>query len=204
MLCLIDIFSKYAQVIPLKDKKVVTIVNAFQKIDDLKRKPNKIWVHKGSELYNRSMKSWLEKNDIEIYSTHDEGKSVGAKRFIRTLKNKIYKHMTAFSKSVYIDKLIDIVNEYNNRYHGTIKMKPIDIKDNTYIAFNNEVNDKDLEFRVGDHVRIWKYKNIFAKVYTPNWSEEVFVIKNVSDLNGEKIIRTFYEKELQKTKQQEI
>ena len=86
-LCVIDIFSKYAWVIPLKDKKGVTIVNAFQNIlDDSKRKPNKIWVDKGNELYSRSMKSWLEKNDIEMYSTHNKGKFIVAKRFIRTLK----------------------------------------------------------------------------------------------------------------------
>ena len=89
LLCVIDIFSKYAWVVPLKDKKGVSIVNAFPKIlDDSKRKPNKIWVDKGSEFYNRSMKSWLQKNDIAIYSTHNEGKSVLAERFIRTLKKQ--------------------------------------------------------------------------------------------------------------------
>ena len=97
----IDIYSKYAWVVPLKDKKGVTIANSFQKIlDNSKRKPNKIWVDKGSEFYNRSIKSWLEKIDIEMYSTHNEGKSVVAERFIRTLKNKIYKYMTSISKNV--------------------------------------------------------------------------------------------------------
>ena len=99
LLCAIDIFSKYGWVVPLKNKKGITIVDAFQKIlNDSKRKPNKIWVYKGSEFYNRSMKSWLEKNSIEMYLTHNEGKSVVAERFIRTLKNKIYKHMTSISK----------------------------------------------------------------------------------------------------------
>ena len=117
--------------------------------------------------------------------------------------------MTSISKIVYIDKLDDIVNEYNNKYHRTIKMKPDDVKNNTYIDCNREFNDKDPKFRVGNHVRISKYKNIFAKGYTPNWSEEVFVIKKVkntipwtyviNDLNGEEIIGTFYEKELRKT-----
>ena len=149
-----------------------------------------------------------------MYSTHNEGKLVVAERFIRTLKNKIYKYMTAISKNVYIDKLDDIVNEYNNTYHRTIKMKPVDVKDNTYIDFKKEVNDKDPKFKVGDHVRISKYKNIFAKGYTPNCSEEVFVISKIkntvpwtyviNDLNGEEIIGTFYEKELQKTNQQEF
>ena len=113
-----------------------------------------------------------------MYSTHNEGKSVVAERFIRTIKNKIYKYMTSISKNVYIDKLDDIVNEYSNKYHGTIKMKPIDVKDNTCIDFGKEVvNDKDSKCKVGDHVRISKYKNIFSKGYTPNWSEDIFVIK---------------------------
>ena len=215
LLCVIDIYSKYAWVVPLKDKKGVSIVNAFQSIlKKSKRKPNKIWVDKGSEFYDRSMKSWLEKNDIEMYSTHNEGKSVVTERFIRTIINEIYKHMTSISKNVYIDKLDDIVNEYNNTKHRITKMKLTDVKDNTYIDFAKEVNDNDPKFKVGDHVRIWKYKNIFAKGYTPNWSEEVFVIKKIkstvpstyvnNDLNDEEITGTFYEKELQKIDQQEF
>ena len=113
-----------------------------------------------------------------------------------------------------IDKLADIVDEYNNTKHRTIKMKSIDIKDNAYIDFGKEVNDNDPNFNVGDHVRISKYKNIFAKGYTPNWSEEIFVIKKIkntvpwtyiiNDLNGEEIIGTFYENELQKTNEEEF
>ena len=112
--------------------------------------------------------------------------------------------MTSVSKNVYIDKLDDIVNEYNNAYHTTIKMKPIDVKDNTYINTDKETNDKGPKFKVGDRVRISKYKNIFAKGYTPNWSEEVFVIKKVkntvpwtyviNDLNSEEIMGTFMKK----------
>ena len=162
----------------MKDKKGVSIANAFQKIlDDFKRKPNKIWVNKSGEFYNNSFKKWLQDNDIVLYLTHNEGKSVVAERFFRTIKNKIYKYMTSISKNVYIDKLDDIVDEYNNTYHRTIKMKPIDVKDNTHINIDEEVNDNDPKFKVGDHVRISKYKNIFVKGYTPNWSEEVFVIK---------------------------
>ena len=143
------------------------------------RKPNKIWVEKWSEFYNASFKKWLQDNDIVMYSTHNEGKSVVAERFIRTLKSKNYKYMTSISKNVYIDQLDDIVDEYNNTYHTTIKMKPIDVKDNTYINADKEINNKDPKFKVGDRVRISKYKNIFAKDYTPNWSEEVFFIKKV-------------------------
>ena len=215
-LCVIDIFSKYAWVVPLKDKKGTSIVKAFQIIlkQSNSRKPNKILIDKGSEFYNAYFKKWLQDNDIVMYTTHNEGKSVVAERFIRTLKGKIYKYMTSISKNVYIDKLDDIVDEYNNTYHTAIKMKPIDVKDNTYINASKEINNKDPKFKVGDHVRISKYKNIFTKGYMPNWSEEVFVIKKVkntypwtyviNDLNGEEIIGTFYEKELQKTNQEEF
>ena len=143
-----------------------------------------------------------------MYSTCNEGKSVVAERFIRTLKNKIFKHMTAISKNVYFDVLDDIVDKYNNTVHKTIKMKPIDVTEDSYAECNEDFNKKDPKFKVGDHVRISKYKKIFAKRYTPNWSEEVFVvskIKNtvlwtyvISDLNGEEITGSFYEKELQK------
>ena len=122
--------------------------------------------------------------------------------------------MISVSKNVYIHKLHDIVDEYNNTYHRTIKMKSVDVKDYTYINFKKEVNDRNPKFKIGDHVRIFKCKNIFAKGYTPNWSEEAFdvsKIKNqvpwtyvINDLNGEETIGTFYEKELQKTDQKEV
>ena len=105
---------------------------------------------------------------MEMYSVHNEGKSVVSERFIRTLKTKIYKYLTSVLKNVYIDKLDDIVGEYNNTYHRTIKTKPVDVKDNAYIDFKKDVNDNNPKFKVGDHVRISKYKNIFAKGYTPN------------------------------------
>ena len=122
LLCVIHIYSKYVWVVPLKDKKGVSILNAFQSIlKKSNRKPNKIWVDKGSEFYNRSMNSRLGKNDIEMYSTHNERKSVVAERFIRTIKNKIYNYITSISKNVYIDKLDDIVHKYNNKKHRSIK-----------------------------------------------------------------------------------
>ena len=105
LLCAIDLFSKHAFVVPLKDRKGTTIANAFQKIlNNSKRKPNKIWVDQGSEFYNNVFKKWLKDNNIEMYSTYNEGKSVVAERFIRTLKDKIYKHMTAISKNVWCFK----------------------------------------------------------------------------------------------------
>ena len=215
LLCVIDLFSKYAFVVSVKDKKGISIVNAFQSIlNKSKRKPNKIWVDKGSEFYNASFKKWLQDNDIVMYSINNEGKSAVAEGFIRTLKSRIYKYMTSISKNVHINKLNAIVNKYNNTYRTTIKMKPIDVKDNTYINTNKEINYKDPKFKNGDYVRISKYKNIFAKGYMPNWSEEVFVIdriKNtvpwtyvINDLNGEEITRKFYENELQKTNQKEL
>ena len=181
LLWVIDIFSKYTWVIPLKDKKGISIINAFQIIlKESKRKPNKIWVDKGSEFYNISFKKWLKDNDIEMYSTNNEGKSVIAEIFIRTLKSKTYKYMTSISKNVYFYKLDDIVKKYNT-YHTSIKIKPVDVKDNTYIDFEKEVNDKDPKFKVGNHVRISKYKNIFAKGYMSNWSEEIFITKKIKN-----------------------
>ena len=192
----------------MKDKKCANVFHEILK--ESNKKPSKIWVDKGSVFYNRSMKSWLEKNGIEMYSMHNEGKSVIAERFIRTLKNKIYKYMfhASVSKNVYIDKLDDIVNEYNNTYQNIIKMKPIDVKSNTYIESSKEINNKDPKFKIGDTVRTAKYQNIFAQGYTSNWSKEVFVIKKIKntgpwtnlidDLNGEEIFGTFYENELQK------
>ena len=125
LLCAIDLLSKYAWVIPIKDKKGTSIVNAFKKIISEKMKPNKICVDQGSEFYNKSFKDFLKINNNEIYSTYNEGKSVAAERFIRSLKNKIVKHMTVISKKVYFVVLDDIVNKYNNTIHKTIKMKPM-------------------------------------------------------------------------------
>ena len=153
LLCAIDLFSKHAFVVPLKDIKGVSIVNSFQSIlDSSKINPNKIWAGQGSEYYNTHFKKWLRENNIEMDSTNNEGKSVVAERSIRTLKNKIYKHMTAISKNVYFDVLDDIVDEYNNTYHRNIKMKPIDAKSDSFAAYNEESNEKDSELKVGDHV----------------------------------------------------
>ena len=149
-----------------------------------------------------------------MYSTYNEGKSVVAERFIRTLKNKIFKHMTAISKNVYFNVLGGIVKKCNNTVHKTIKIKPIDVTDDSYTEYNEDLNKKYPKFKVGDHARISKYKIIFAEVYTPNWSEEVFVVSKIEntvpwtyivrDLNGEEITGSFYEKELQKTSQKKF
>ena len=114
-----------------------------------------------------------------MYSTNNEEKFVIAERFIKTLKTRIYKYMTAISKNVYIDKLDDILKEYNNRYHTSIKMKPVNVMDNTYIDFKKEINHKDPKFKVGDHVRISKYKSIFGKGYMPIGQKKFLVLKKL-------------------------
>ena len=149
-----------------------------------------------------------------MYSTFNEGKSVVAERFIKTLKNKIYKHMTSIYENVYFNVLDDIVDKYNNTYHSSIKMKAKDVTDDSFFEYVEEFNKKDPKLKVGDNVRISKYREIFAKGNTPNWSEEVFIVSKVqntvpwtyliNDLNGEEIMGSFYEKELQKTDQKEF
>ena len=142
----------------MKNKKGITITNTFQKLlDECDRKPNKIWIDKGSEFYNRSMKLWLENYAVEMYSTHNEVKSVASERIIRTLKNKIYIDMISISKNVYIDKLDDIVNKYNNIYQETIKMEPVYVKSSIFIDFNKGNNKEGPKFKVDDHLRISKF-----------------------------------------------
>ena len=139
---------------------------------------------------------------------HKEGKSVVAEKFIRTLKKKIYKYMSSVSQNVHIDKLDDIVNKYSNTYHRTINMKLVDVKTNTDINSSQEINDKDPKFKMGNIVRISKYKNIFAKGYVPNWSEEVFVNKTskilfrrhvlIVILKAKKLLERFTKKDCKK------
>ena len=178
------------------------------------RKPNKIWVEHGSQFSNNKFKSFLKENDIEMYSTFNEGKSVVAERFIKTLNNKIYKHMTTIGKNVYFNDLDDVVKKYNNTVHSSIKMKPKDVTSNSFVEYSEKTNKKSPNFKIGDPVRVSQYKNVFTKGYTPNWSEKVFVVNKVQntvlwtyliyDLNGEEIKGSFYEKELQKTNQKEF
>ena len=146
-----------------------------------------------------------------MYSKFNKGKSVVAERFIRTLKNNIFKHVTVISKNVYVDVLNDIVNKYNNTVHKAVKIKPTEVTGDYYAKQNEESNKKNPKFKVGDHVRISKYKDILAKGYTPNWTKEDFIVKKfknavswtyvISDIDNEEILGSFYEKELQKTDQ---
>ena len=128
----------------------------------------------------------LQGNDIEMYSTYNEGKFVVAQRFISIWNNKVHKYMTSISRNVYSDKLDDIVHKYNNTYHSTIKMKPVDVKSSIYINSSKEINYKDPKLEIGDIVWISKYKNIFPKGYVPNWSQEFFVITKIKNTVTEK------------------
>ena len=194
----------------LKDKKGASVVKGFKKIvNELGRRPNKIWVDQGSEFYNKTFKNWLKDEGIEMYLMYNEGKSVVAERFIRTLKNKLYKHVTAIGKNVYWNVLDDAVEKYNDTINKSIGMKPKDVKINKKAVYVEESNEKSARFSVGNCVRISKFKNIFTKGYTPNWRKEIFVINKIKntvpwtyelkDLNGEDIIGSFYDRELQRT-----
>ena len=136
----------------------------------------------GSEFYNRSMKSWFDKNSIEMYLKHNDWKSVITKRFIGTLKNKINKYMTSILKNVCIDQLDDIVNKYNTTYRSPIKLKTVIVKSITFIDSSKETNDEDPKFETGDIVGISKYNNVLAKGYVVNWSEEVLWLKKTKTL----------------------
>ena len=165
-----------------RQKKIITINNALQKIlDESNRKPNKIWVDKGSTFYHSSMKSWLQDIGIEVYSTHNEEKLVAAERFIRTFQKKMYKYMTSIFKNVHFDKFDVIVK--NTTIHIieqlSKQIKLFDVKSSTYIDFNKENNKEDPKFKFDDQVRISKCKDLFTKGYIPNWSEEVFMLKKV-------------------------
>ena len=152
----IDLFNKYAWIVPLKEKRGISIINAFQKIISKGQQPNKIWVNQDGEFYNELFKRFLKINNIEMYSTYNEGKYVIAKRSIRMLKNKIFKHMTAVSKNVYFDVLDDIVNKYNNTVHRSIRMTPIDVTSDSHAEYNENSNETKPKFQVGDYVRISK------------------------------------------------
>ena len=187
----------------LKDKRGISIVNAFQKIISERRKPKKIWVDQGDKFYNKSLKRFLKINNNEMHSTYNEGKSVVAERFIRTLKNKIFKHMTAISKNVYFDVLDDIVNKYNNTVHRSIKMKPIDVISDSYAEYNQDSKKKKntnlklvimlgfqntKTFLLKDPFKIGQKFLLLAKI-----KNTVLWTYMISDSNGEQITGSFYE-----------
>ena len=214
LLAVIDIFSKYCWLIPLKDKTGKYVASASKTIFE-ERKPEKMWVDKGKEFYNNDVKDL-----IELYSTENEEKSSVVERWIRTMKEKMWKYFSAKSTNLYIDQLPDLVKQYNNTRHSSIKMTPVKAskKENELKVWRNlypehlEIRDINPKFSVGYKVRISKKKKTFEKGYTTRWSEEIFTIVEVkltspltykiADLNGEEIQGTFYEPELQETSQE--
>ena len=220
MLNVIDVFSKYAWSIPLKDKKATTVLGAFEKIvSESKRQPKHIWVDEGKEFYNKYMDESIKENDIVRYSTHGEHKSAVVERFNRTLKTNMWKRFTAENTRNWIDMLDKLLRDYNNKVHSTIKMTPVQasLKENEVAVWNNiyrnvkRATNKEL-FKIGDTVRISRTKGMFEKGYLPNWSEELFTIVEVKKTNpptyilkdtlGEIIAGSFYNEELQKSKQE--
>ena len=217
---IIDLYSRYAWSIPIKNKTGKSIVIAFESIIQQQQKPKKLWVVNGSEFYNKIFKKWLNDNNIEMYSTFNEGKAVVIERFNRTLKNIMFKYFTANGTYKYIDILSSLINEYNNKKHSSTKLSP----KSKYLQLSedsdkkNFTSDKKLpisyDFKIGDKVRISKFKKKFEKGYTPNWTEEIFTIYAINmtnpvtylikDLNNNVIKGSFYKQELQKTTGQEI
>ena len=179
LLFVIDVFIKYAWVKPLKDKKGKTVLNAFIEIvNGSNCKPNKLWVDQVREFYKKLVQEWLENNDILMYSTHNGGKSVIVERFIKSLKAKIYKKMTASNSEPYIDYLNKLVDHYNNTYRHSINKKHINV--NYYALIEKlETNPQAPKFKANDIVKITKYMNFSSKGNTENWSREIFIINSV-------------------------
>ena len=214
LLAVIDVFSKYGWLIPLKDKTGKSVASALKTIFK-ERKPEKMWVDKGKEFYNKDVKDL-----IELYSTENEEKSSVVERWIRTMKEKMWKYFKTNSTNVYNNVLPDLVREYNNTRHSSIKMAPVEASEKkneftiwkTLYPYRLDILDINPKFSVGDKVRISKKKALFEKGYTTRWTEEIFTITKIkrtspvtykiADLNGEEIDGTFYEPELQKTSQQ--
>ena len=219
LLTCIDIFSKYSWVIPIKDKRGITIKNALEKIFK-ERKPKFLWTDKGTEFYNKQVQDLLNENNIKLYSTNNsEIKSAVIERFNRTFKNMMYKKFTENNNTIFYNILNELVNNYNNKYHSTIKMTPIEAskkinEKKIKNIYNFEKTKKPDKFKIGDRVRISLEKNIFEKGYETNWTQEIFTIYDIKysnvpyyylkDLNNEKLQGTFYEQELQKTKQDDL
>ena len=189
LLTVIDVFSKYGWIKPLKDKKTESVSSAFDEIfKKSKRKPEMLWTDKGSEFVSKHFKEFLKKNKIKLYHTENEEKSSIVERWNKTMKNKMWKMFSANNNTVYWDKLDKLVNDYNNTYHSSIKMTPTEAskKENEKTVFTNLYGDliylkpKNPKFSIGDKVRISKYKRrVFDKGYTPNWTEEVFTVDKI-------------------------
>jgi len=220
MLNVIDILSKFAWSIPMKDKTGKTTLEAFQKIvKESGRIPKHIWVDKGLEFYNKDVTNWLEENNITRYSTYSEHKSVVVERFNRTLKEMMWKRFTAENTRNWIEILDNLMKIYNNRIHSTIGMSPVkaSLKENemkvlqTTISKTRPIPRRKAKYKIGDKVRISRTKSLFEKGFLPNWSEELYIIDKVQktmpityrlkDLLGVEVEGSFYEQELQRASQ---
>jgi len=221
MLNVIDIFSKYAWSIPMKNKTGKTTLEAFRKIvKESGRIPKHIWVDKGLKFYNKDVNSWLKENNIIMYSTYSEHKSCVVERFNKTLKEIMWKKFTAENTRTSINMLDSLMYKYNNRVHSTIGMTPVkaSLKENEMQVLQNTLNKTRSipitkpKFKIDDKVRISRTKALFEKGYLPNYSEALYIINKVQktipptyklkNLLGEEIEGSFYEKELQKSDQE--
>lgn len=213
LLTVIDVFSKYGWIVPLKSKTGVEVAAALNKIFK-ERRPENVWVDKGKEFYNKNVKAL----GVELYSTENEEKSCVVERWNRTMKDKMFKYFSANSTRKYVNVIDEMVNNYNNTRHSSIKMTPVaasDKKNESIVWLNlyghDPVRKIKLKFKVGNKVRITRKKGIFEKGYTPKWTEEVFTVSQIqytdpptyriTDYNDEEIQGTFYEQELQNTGQ---
>lgn len=208
LLTVIDIFSKYAWVIPLKTKTGNEIIESFTKLFKT-RIPKKLWTDAGKEFVNRYFKDFLSTNNVVLYQTYNEGKAVVIERFNRTLKERMWKKFTETDSNKYLDILPKIVSDYNNSFHSTIKMTPTEgskPENKHKIKYVSHISKEKPKFKIGDKVRIYKYKKDFEKGYEPNWTKEIFIVSainntspityKIKDLNGEDIVGSFYKQEL--------
>ena len=216
LLMVIDVFSKYGWIVPLKTKTGAAITEAFKKL--FKEKiPTRLWTDKGSEFYNKTFKELLAKKNIILYSTHNEEKAFVVERWNRTMKRNMWKYFTANHTKKYLDILPTLVDKYNNTYHRSIKCTPKEARDSTrwssvHEALYGDTSElaKTPKFHVDDKVRITRKKTMFEKGFTPNWTDKVYIISQVKktkpptyvikDDRGEEVQGSFYEQELQKTK----
>ena len=215
LLVCIDVFSKYAWDVPLKNKTGPALVEAFKIILASGRKPEKIMTDQGTEFLNRHFRALMKEEDIELYNTYNETKASIVERLIRTLKTRMWRYFTAKKTMRYIDMLPDLIHSYNHSVHRSIKTKPADVtveneKQVWHTLYDSDdvVKNVKYKFEIGDQVRISKIKRKFEKGYLPNFSKEIFTISKqiprdppvykLKDYDGEELKGTFYDKELQK------
>lgn len=219
ILCVIDVFSKYAFARPMKKKDSETVKKCFESIfAEAKATPRHIQSDKGTEFVSKNVRNYFKNKNINYYTTNNPDiKASIVERFQRTLKMKMWRYFTHNNTYRYIDILKDLLHSYNHSFHSSIKMCPCDVNSNNIMTVWRNLYEKYYSMKrkelpglnVGDHVRITKYKHIFQKGYETNWSDEIFVISAIisrspwcvytlKDLQGEPITGTFYSKELQK------